>query len=158
MSLPPPRSEARLTVLLGAFATAALACAGCVRPIAAEQAPDPCAEAGTPDAVGQCVLAEATRLEAELAEEEAGLAGALEAESGGETGTGRSLLEEFRRAQQAWQQYRDAQCSYAYATALGGDLRGLKAATCLRELMRERVARVRAEREQLQREQLGRKR
>ncbi len=92
------------------------------------------------------MLAEATRLEAQLAEEEARLASELENRAGGETGTGRSLLEEFRRAQVAWQQYKDAECSYAYATALGGELRGLKAATCLRDLVRERVARVRAQR------------
>ncbi len=147
--LPPtPRSEARLTVVAG-LASAALACVGCVKPITADRTTDECAAAPTHDAVGQCVLAAVARLEAQLADDEARLTSALESQPGGETGTGRGLLEEFLRAQQAWRQYQEAQCSYAYATALGGDLRGLQAAMCLRDLLRERVARVRAELERL---------
>lgn len=108
---------------------------------------DDCSAPANAADAGRCALEEAQRLEAELADEEARLVGALERHGEAETGTGQSLVEEFRRAQRAWLAYKDAECSYAYAKAFGGELRGLNAASCLRDLLRERLARVRAERE-----------
>lgn len=99
--------------------------------------------------MGRCALEESQRLEAQLANEEEQLQRTL-ASVAADTGTGRSLLEEFRAARQAWLEYKDAECSYAYATALGGELRGRNAAVCLRDLFRARLERVRAERERLE--------
>ncbi len=93
------------------------------------------------------MLARAQDLQSRLEQEEAALLSELQAADAGapaETGTGRSLAQEFERSRAAWREYRDAECSLAYATAFGGSLRGLKAATCLSELNEAQLERVRA--------------
>jgi uncharacterized protein YecT (DUF1311 family) len=153
MSRQVPRRDAFLRTIAGAGSVilAALGCAACVQaPPLAEAAAD-CATPSAPADIARCALAEVPQLEEQVAAEEQSLVRLLETHAG-DTGTGRSLLEEFQRAREAWVQYKEAECSFAYATALGGDLRGLQAATCLRDVLRERLQRLRAQRESLARQ------
>ena len=124
----------------------ALPVVGCVH------TPQPSASAPVCDSpsIGErseCMLTRAQGLQTQLEQEEAALLSELQAADAratAETGTGRSLAQEFERSRDAWREYRDAECSLAYATAFGGAIRGLKAATCLGELNEERLGRVRA--------------
>jgi uncharacterized protein YecT (DUF1311 family) len=126
---------------------ASLACAACAAPLVAKESPAGCDALTTPAEISACQFEKVTRLEAELAAEYERTSTLLETvvvRTSGDTGTGRTLVEEFRRSQDAWLAYKEAQCSYAYATAMGGVDRGSHAMNCLQGLLEERIARVRA--------------
>ncbi len=147
------RNEIRMYLGVALLALPSLSCVRQVTPVDAAAG---CAAPTTTAEMSRCALEEAQRLEAQLQEEEERLIRVLQKIEGGnpgDTGTGRSLLEEFNRAQQAWLQYKEAECSYAYATAFGGSIRGLSAASCLRDLLKERIGRVRKAREAWERSQ-----
>jgi len=122
----------------------ALLISACVRPIAPESGNN-CDNAKTTGEMSECAMAEVQALEQQLQAAESGMLADLEriaATSPGDTGTGRTIVEEFGRSQATFNAYKEAECSYAYSTAFGGSIRGLYAALCLRELLKQRLERV----------------